>query len=132
MGALSLEDLSSVKQILQDKLKEQKGFSISIKDLNFFPGIEKARVAWIGAFSPELYKMQKSIEDSMSSFSLPEKFQAHITLARLSYPPPVWLLEKFQKKIAEKELPLQFTVKEIVLLQSIKGKYEKIFAISLP
>lgn len=128
LGNLSEEQLSSVKQILQDRLKEQKRFTLYVKDLNFFPGIEKARVAWIGAFAPELYTMQKEIEDSMKKFSQSEKFQAHITLARLSYPPPLWLLEKFQKKVSEKPT-LSFPLEEVLILKSIKGKYERVFSI---
>ncbi len=131
LGELNQEQLLSAQTILENKLKNQQEFSIWVKELGFFPGIKKARVAWVGAHSIELYKLQSMIENSLSQFSRTEKFQAHITIARLSYPPPVWLLEKFQKKIEEKALSTQFTAKEILLFKSIQGKYEKIASFPL-
>ena len=132
LGSLSKTKLKNIIQKLQDKLKNSKTFSIQLQTLGFFPSRAKARVVWIGVKSAELHMLQANLENALKAFfSNNRPFKPHVTLARLSCPPPVWLLKDFQSKLIKRGVISCFVVRNILLLRSQSGKYEVVHSFPL-
>ena len=132
LGCLSNAKLVTIKQRLQNKLVGFKQFSIQLKALGFFPSRAKARVVWVGVKSEKLHILQAKLKDALKIFTTDNRpFKPHVTLARLSCHPPVWLLKDFQSKLAEKGVISRFVVRNVLLLRSQSRKYEIIYSFPL-
>ncbi len=128
LGALSNQELAEIRKTFQETLALQKDFEITLGQLGFFPTPNKARVAWIGVQSKELQALQAKIAAKIAKH--PENFVAHTTMGRLTYAPPISVLQKLQAEV-EKLGHLSFSAQKVLLFKSISGKYEEMDSVLL-
>lgn len=130
LGTLSPNQLAQTKNQILQMIAEQKKFMVTVQELGFFPNQNSARVVWIGAKSPELYKIHQQCKQQIKPQEQ-SNFQPHITLAHLSPSPPAFVLEPYRKNIADIGELATFEVQEIVLLYSHQGQYTRILSLPL-
>ena len=107
-----LGDVDLTKEVIIKKLNKISftKFKLQTTELGAFPNNEFIKVLWVGLYdNPELFKLQKNIEKTLSHIKNEFDFHPHITLARvnnkISFP---------QIKIEKKE----FIVNSFVLYNS--------------
>ena len=76
---------------LSEIFKNQKPFSISVKDTGCFPSPERPSTLWMGidGNTNPLKNLVLNIENTMEKLGFPrsyKKFYPHITIARIKYP----------------------------------------------
>ena len=76
---------------LSEIFKNQKPFSISVKDTGCFPSPERPSTLWMGidGNTNPLKNLVLNIENTMENLGFPrsyKKFYPHITIARIKYP----------------------------------------------
>ena len=76
---------------LSEIFKNQKPFSISVKDTGCFPSPERPSALWMGidGNTNPLKNLVLNIENTMEKLGFPradKKFYPHITIARIKYP----------------------------------------------
>ncbi len=132
LGPMPELTLNQTKTLLTQVLAETTSFSIEVRGLGFFPNLQKARVAWIGAHAVEIEQMHRLIQQHIALAPGENlEFHPHITLARLSAVPPKSMLEKYQQQIADMGILAKFDVQEVILMKSAGGKYTPILKIPL-
>jgi len=97
LGEISNEQIEQVKEKLrQIKLKP---FRISINEVGVFPNLNYIKIMWLGCDSEELIGLAKSVDKKMNEirFEKNEKYQNHITIARVKAKPTKELIKKIQE-----------------------------------
>jgi len=118
LGEISNEQIEQVKEKLrQIKLKP---FRISINEVGVFPNLNYIKIMWLGCDSEELIGLAKSVDKKMNEirFEKNEKYQNHITIARVKAKPTKELIKKIQE--------LKDTEIGEMLVDSIKLKASKL------
>ena len=97
LGEIDDEKIEQVKKKLSEV--SFKAFKIFIKGVGAFPNINYIRIIWIGCDSPEMNKLSEIVDEKLAGigFKRNEKYQNHVTIARVRIKPP----EKLIKKIRE-------------------------------
>ncbi|CAN2047398.1 RNA 2',3'-cyclic phosphodiesterase [Candidatus Magnetomoraceae bacterium gMMP-1] len=88
LGDIELTDIRVIDLAIQKSVNEIKPFSMQIKGIGIFPGINKPRVIWTGLSgdSEQLHKLQQNLEEELESLGFPKEkrhFRAHLTLGRV-------------------------------------------------
>ncbi|MBI2578512.1 MAG: RNA 2',3'-cyclic phosphodiesterase [Candidatus Aenigmarchaeota archaeon] len=82
LGEASDDQISYVKNVIGDLLKDWQPFEISVKGLGAFPSLSYIRVVWLGA--PELHALQHAVEQALCPpFEKERDITPHLTLARV-------------------------------------------------
>ena len=116
---ISEEDVEKVKTVLK-KIKFE-AFDLELTDLGVFPDGEYVQVIWVGVKSEGLIKLQKEIDETLSSlFEKESRFSAHITLGRVKFvTDKKLLLDRIKNSKVE---PEKFKVNEFKLIKSVLEK----------
>lgn len=116
LGEADNRTLAEASSILRKVSAGFKPFSASAKGMGCFPNINYIRVVWIGC--PELYNLQKAVDDSLSPLFRKEKeINPHLTLARIRSERNKEALADFISKNKNIEIG-SFQVEEIMLKKS--------------
>ncbi|PWN07738.1 RNA 2',3'-cyclic phosphodiesterase [Rhodohalobacter mucosus] len=95
-----------------------RSFQMTVQEIGAFPDKRSPAVVWAGAEgTPELFNLQKKIENQLSLFTEPDlrPFRPHITLARVKNPARVTGEDIFSASPA----PLSFNVSGFSLKNSV-------------
>ncbi len=103
LGEVTEQQLDEAKYILEKIADSFQPFEINIKNLGAFPSLNYMRVIWLGA--PELYSLQKAVDDSFyPKFPKEKEVIPHMTLARVRSPKGKDLLAEFIKNSEDIEI----------------------------
>ena len=97
LGEISNEQTEQVREKL--KQVKIKPFRISINEVGVFPNLNYIKIVWLGCDSEELVELAKSVDKKMNEirFEKNEKYQNHITIARVKAKPTKELIKKIQE-----------------------------------
>ncbi len=116
LGEIDNRTLTEAKNMLGKAASQFMPFNTSVKGMGAFPNINYIRVVWIGC--PELYNLQKTIDDSLVPLFKKEKeINPHLTLARIRSERNKEALADFINKNKNVEIG-SFHVEEIMLKSS--------------
>ncbi|MBI2075667.1 MAG: RNA 2',3'-cyclic phosphodiesterase [Candidatus Aenigmarchaeota archaeon] len=107
--------ISEVSAKLKETAANFKPFDAVIKTVGVFPGLNYMRVIWLGC--EEIFGLQQSVEDALSSISKKEKPSPHLTIARVRSPKDKDKLIAFVEKNKAIEIG-SFVVDKIKLKKS--------------
>lgn len=136
IGEINDFKVNQIKELLKQIKTKIKSFEAKLNNLGFFTSKNFIRVLWIGVEPNEKFKqLYEVINKELKKIKINshEKFESHITLARIK-----WLKDKKAfiekiKKIKPKEI--NFIINEIKLKKSILTKegpiYEDIYILKL-
>lgn len=100
IGEVDLTRFKQVKDALQAVRFEP--FTVTLKGVGHFPQQGLPRVLWVGVeASGALKRLARDVERAIVGLGFePERrpFSAHVTLARLKYPPPAGELKQFYER----------------------------------
>ena len=120
-GEVSEDALPHLIEAIGRATRETGRVESWLEDLGAFPNVGRARVLWAGLADPEL-KLKTLAERIGSECEYPpeERFQAHLTLARLKTPQSL-------RKLIERHRPLEwdrspFVVDKVTLVRSRLGR----------
>lgn len=87
LGNITPEQISSLREVLEEDAHKFQPFSIFIDEMGSFPSINNPRVIWIGISRGKeiLNKMNRVIEDDLAKAGFPREervFHPHLTLGR--------------------------------------------------
>ena len=125
LGEVSEDNMSKVRQILSDTVRQNSAFQLTLNSLGSFPKIESPRVIWAGVAQgdKEIQTIVKELEERLDKLGFPREdkpFSSHITLGRTRS-------GLNQRALAAKLAQLKdyftkntagFTVKEVTLYKS--------------
>ena len=134
LGEISDSEITKVKEAL--KLLSYKRFTASLSKIGVFPSFSYIKVVWVG-LEPE--KQIKELRDNteklltQSGFPADERFEAHLTIARVK---SIKDKAAFAKKVNDIQTkPLFFDINSIKLKKSTLTKqgpiYEDVFEVKL-
>jgi 2'-5' RNA ligase len=88
LGDVDQGRIEAVKEAAEAAVRSQRLFELTTGGTGFFPGVQRARVFWLGLEGDvvELSRLQKGIDMSMANLGFESEkrpFTAHLTLARL-------------------------------------------------
>ncbi|MCD6370381.1 MAG: RNA 2',3'-cyclic phosphodiesterase [Thermoplasmata archaeon] len=114
LGEIREEMVTKIRDIIESC--KGKSFTITLKDVGFFPNPRYVRVIWIGVAPAEpIVKLSKCIDEKLSllGFEKEKSYIPHLTIARAKGPVSIKNLERFKgTKFGEVE------VKEIKIKKS--------------
>ncbi len=100
IGEIEMDRFKEVKDSLQSVRFEP--FTLTLKGVGHFPQQGLPRVLWVGVeASGALKRLARDVERAIVSLGFePDRhpFSAHVTLARLKYPPPAGELKRFYER----------------------------------
>jgi 2'-5' RNA ligase len=133
LGDTEEKNIENIKKnLLRIKVKK---FKVKLSDFGVFPSKKFIRILWAGLNSDnnEIYELRKDIISILQEIgiNLDNKFDSHITLARIKF---LHNKEKLLDFIQKIEIPeIEFAVSEIKFKKSTLGKngpiYEDLFTI---
>ncbi|HHY70200.1 MAG TPA: RNA 2',3'-cyclic phosphodiesterase [Thermoanaerobacterales bacterium] len=117
LGEISIDEVSTVKKILENISLKHMSFPIELSGFGFFPNFKNPKVLWIGIKEqPELMTLKQDIDMGLDTFNIfydKKPFSPHLTIGRIK--PPL----KFKPEIAETlDFKASFLVTEIHLMKS--------------
>ncbi len=128
LGEVESSLIEKIKEALSLIAKKHSSFTLNISYPGVFPDTSRPRVIWIGTEnSKEIKALARDIEKEMEAMGFPSEkrdFKSHITLARVkNFQNGRLLFERINKNFREKHLSskninLQFSVKDFVLMKS--------------
>jgi RNA 2',3'-cyclic 3'-phosphodiesterase len=88
LGDQSDEQLSEVLLALQEAADGVSGFTMGLRGLGAFPGLEHPRTIWVGvsAGAPEVRELQARVSEALARRGTPadsRAWQAHVTIGRV-------------------------------------------------
>ncbi len=131
---LTLRFLGEVQPDIAEKIKvilktiTCRTFQLRTTSVGVFPSEKYIRVVWVGVDNaPELYALQKAIDDALEPFHLLKEkdFHPHITLARVkSFPEKQELLKQI-KTISVTKITTPIT--HFILFESVRTKGSPVY-----
>lgn len=122
IGNIEENEMSKIKNAIDEAVKDIVPFDISVKGMGTFPGRKGARILWIGADSNGiLEKIAKNISENLSQMNFAhdlKKFVPHITIGRSKNVDGSELAEKIAKNNKDTEF-FDFKCDKIVLYSSV-------------
>ncbi|MGI5858414.1 MAG: RNA 2',3'-cyclic phosphodiesterase [Tepidanaerobacteraceae bacterium] len=117
LGEISVDEVSSVKKMLDNISLKQMSFPIELSGVGSFPGFKNPKVLWIGIKEqPKLVTLKKHIDKGLDAFNISydkKPFSPHLTIGRIKTP------IKLKPQIAETlDFVASFSVTEIHLMKS--------------
>ncbi len=92
LGDIRHEYISKVITVLEGIREEATPMEICTDKIGAFPNLHNIRVIWLGLrVPPEMNKIVEAVEHHLLDQGFPKEkrgFTPHLTLGRLSYPPP--------------------------------------------
>jgi len=126
LGEISDGDIAQVKEAL--KSLSYKKFTASLNNMGTFPSIDYVKVVWVG-LEPEVQikELRDKIEKALANSGLPtdERFEAHLTLARVKSIKDKAAFAKKVKNIQAK--PLSFDITSVKLKKSTLTEHGPIY-----
>jgi 2'-5' RNA ligase len=108
------KDFNDVKKSLKE-IKFEK-FSSNLGKIGFFPDEKFIRVLWVSLESEKFKELYQEINSKLINFNEEDRFESHVTLARIK---EIKDKSTFLEKIKEIEIkPIEFTVNSFVLKKS--------------
>lgn len=123
LGGVDMRNINPLIKTLDTGFPSIKKFSVSLDKLDGFASLNSLRILWAGINDQDkkIEKIASELEDALPGFSLKkeeEKFQAHLTLARIrSGKNKIGLIEKI-KEINQAFKPIPFAINNITLFES--------------
>lgn len=88
LGNIEINQLTSLKEVLQQKTSDHKRFTLKIMNVGAFPNSQQARTIWLGTQKENaLLRLQGDLQMGLNQINIKSderKFFPHITLARLT------------------------------------------------
>jgi 2'-5' RNA ligase len=92
LGDIYLEDIPNLITVLEGIKVEASPMETRTDKIGAFPNLNNIRVIWLGLkVPPEMNKIVDAVEHRLLDQGFPKEkrgFTSHLTLGRLSYPPP--------------------------------------------
>ena len=122
LGDTRAEAIAKIGEAIQRSVKGCSPIELRAKGLGVFPGINRARVVWVGIKGETelLRKLQESLQNELSQIGFAREkrsFKSHLTLGRLKKrPDPKALLNAIEELEGFESDP--FTVDRVILFKS--------------
>lgn len=84
LGEVDPAQIARVKAALELASKKVNPFALTLGGLGVFPNLREPRILWMGVKSPDLIRLQASIDEELAKVGFPREqrtFRPHITLA---------------------------------------------------
>ena len=134
LGDITPDQVSGIREKLEDSISGFQEFDVEIKGLGAFPSTIRPKVAWAGLKSGGcLERLQEEVEASMRKLGFePERrrFSPHITLARIKSSRNLDMLEAMLESMKDFDIG-RIPVRAVRLYQSIlnpEGAVHKVLA----
>lgn len=90
LGDVSIDDIESIKNIIQEVANRYSPFEAIVKEAGVFPSQRNPRVVWIGIENGKdnCRNIYTNLEDKLVSIGIPKEerdFTPHITIGRVKY-----------------------------------------------
>ena len=122
LGDTRTDAIAKIGEAIQRSVKGCSPIELRAKGLGVFPGINRARVVWVGIKGETelLRKLQESLQNELSQIGFAREkrsFKSHLTLGRLKKrPDPKALLNAIEELEGFESDP--FTVDRVILFKS--------------
>ncbi|MCA1960265.1 MAG: RNA 2',3'-cyclic phosphodiesterase [Desulfomonile sp.] len=88
LGNVQSETIPTIRKILEPELALQQPFSVAVRGLGAFPGLNRPRVLWVGVSAAEgtLAPLVAKVEELMEPLGFPKEtreFNPHLTIGRV-------------------------------------------------
>lgn len=134
LGETSQDQVSLIREKLEERISFFEPFFLKIKGLGAFPSVSRSKIVWAGLESNDhLVRLHGDVEHAMQEIGFePEdrKFSPHITLARIKSPGNANLLEAVLRKMEGFDMGIS-PVQSVLLYESIlkpDGAVHKVLA----
>ncbi len=108
LGEISQEKLEKVNSVLSEISFSE--FQAKIESIGIFSRNNSPKIIWIKISSPELSRLQKQIDNSLSLlFPKEERFMSHLTIARIKHVNSKLSLSNYIKRLPLKNLVFPIT-----------------------
>jgi len=122
LGDTRTDAIAKIGEAIQRSVKGCSPIALRAKGIGVFPGINRARVVWVGIKGETelLRKLQESLQNELSQIGFAREkrsFKSHLTLGRLKKrPDPKALLNAIEELEGFESEP--FTVDRVILFKS--------------
>lgn len=117
LGEISVDEVSSIKRMLENIPPKHMPFPVELSGLGFFPSLKNPKVFWIGIKEqPELLKLKQNIDKGLDELNISydkKPFSPHLTIGRIKTP-----LKIRPEIMGALDFKASFLVTEIHLMKS--------------
>ena len=125
LGYVAPDRIAEITEAITDVAERIPPFSLEIKGLGVFPGLNRVRVVWVGVegYTDKLLHLQKGVETNLEILGFPPEerdFTPHLTLARVRENASPAERQELGHLITATEVPVigSFTAMSVSLMRS--------------
>jgi RNA 2',3'-cyclic 3'-phosphodiesterase len=125
-GNVAVDRLRQISEAAELSVKQLPPFSLEIARTGVFPGVNRARVLWIGVndLSGQLTTLHRTLEEQCELLGFPREdraYRPHLTIARIRTPEGARKLAELHVQTAFN--PCHITLDELVVFRSEPGTH---------